>query len=174
MAHDVYATLGPQWPLTVFASIEESEQRHMDTVLLLLQAAGVADPRGPGVGERARVPWSVVRRTPSPRNDVAGPPGGRSEGVPPGSTPAEAMKTMKTTSTTAARAILVLLIAVLGAEAGASAPEATVHGAISTRISLVRRNQGMNGGSYRAQTGSPTARRPSFSMAARSSASFSR
>ncbi len=32
---------------------------------------------------------------------------------------------MKTTSTTAARAILVLLIAVLGAEAGASAPEAT-------------------------------------------------
>ncbi len=52
MAHDVYATLGPQWPLTVFASIEESEQRHMDTVLLLLQAAGVADPAADrGIGE---------------------------------------------------------------------------------------------------------------------------
>ena len=52
LAHDVYVVLGQQWPLPIFANIQESEQRHMDTVLSLLQAAGVADPAaGKGIGE---------------------------------------------------------------------------------------------------------------------------
>ena len=52
MARDVYVTLGQLWPLAIFANIQESEQRHMDAVLQLLQAAGVADPAaGKGVGE---------------------------------------------------------------------------------------------------------------------------
>ena len=52
MAHDVYVALGEKWSLPVFANIQESEQRHMDTVLSLLQAAGVADPAaGKGIGE---------------------------------------------------------------------------------------------------------------------------
>ena len=52
MARDVYVTLGQQWTLAIFANIQESEQRHMDAVLQLLQAAGVADPAaGKGVGE---------------------------------------------------------------------------------------------------------------------------
>lgn len=52
MAHDVYVTLGQRWTLPVFANIQESEQRHMDAVLLLLESAKVADPaEGKGVGE---------------------------------------------------------------------------------------------------------------------------
>ena len=52
LARDVYVTLGQQWALPVFANIQESEQRHMDAVLALLQAAAVADPAaGKGVGE---------------------------------------------------------------------------------------------------------------------------
>ena len=52
MARDVYVTLGQQWALQIFANIQQSEQRHMDAVLLLLQAAGVADPaEGKAVGE---------------------------------------------------------------------------------------------------------------------------
>ena len=52
MAHDVYVTLGQQWALQIFANIQVSEQRHMDAVLLLLEAASVADPaEGKGLGE---------------------------------------------------------------------------------------------------------------------------
>lgn len=52
LARDVYVVLGEQWGLTIFANIQESEQRHMDAVLLLLQAAGLPDPAaGNGTGE---------------------------------------------------------------------------------------------------------------------------
>jgi hypothetical protein len=52
LARDVYAVLGQKWALQIFANIQVSEQRHMDAVLLLLQAADVADPAaGEGAGE---------------------------------------------------------------------------------------------------------------------------
>ena len=52
LARDVYLTLGARWSLKVFAQISESEQRHMDSVLSLLEQAGLPDPaEGKGIGE---------------------------------------------------------------------------------------------------------------------------
>lgn len=56
MARDVYVTLGQRWKLAIFANIQTSEQRHMDSVLSLLESAGIADPAaGNGVGEFTNV-----------------------------------------------------------------------------------------------------------------------
>lgn len=64
MAHDVYVTLGQQWALPIFANIQRSEQRHMDAVLQLLQAASVADPaEGRGVGEFTNTELAALHAT---------------------------------------------------------------------------------------------------------------
>lgn len=56
MARDVYITLGQRWNLGIFDNIQESEQRHMDAVLSLLESAGIADPAaGNDVGEFTNV-----------------------------------------------------------------------------------------------------------------------
>jgi len=56
MARDVYVTLGQRWKLAILANIQTSEQRHMDSVLSLLESAGIADPAaGNGVGEFTNV-----------------------------------------------------------------------------------------------------------------------
>jgi hypothetical protein len=44
LARDVYQVLYQTWSATVFGSIAESEQRHMDAVLNLLNYFGVPDP----------------------------------------------------------------------------------------------------------------------------------
>ena len=44
LARDVYQFLYEQWGLTVFQSISQSEQNHMDSVLELLVAYGIDDP----------------------------------------------------------------------------------------------------------------------------------
>ena len=44
LARDVYAVLGRLWELPVFTTIAESEQRHMDAVLGLLNFYGLSDP----------------------------------------------------------------------------------------------------------------------------------
>lgn len=44
LARDVYITLGAQWSAQIFANISESEQQHMDAVLLLLTRYGLPDP----------------------------------------------------------------------------------------------------------------------------------
>jgi hypothetical protein len=52
LARDVYDTLGERWNIPVFVNIAESEQTHMDALLRLLVAYGIADPVGsdiPGV-----------------------------------------------------------------------------------------------------------------------------
>ena len=52
LARDVYLQLGQAYGRQVFDNIAESEQRHMDSVLGLLERYGVADPvAGLGVGE---------------------------------------------------------------------------------------------------------------------------
>jgi hypothetical protein len=54
VARDVYRTLGERWGLSVFGNIGASEQRHIDAVAGLLDAAGVASPiRGAAVGSFA-------------------------------------------------------------------------------------------------------------------------
>jgi hypothetical protein len=52
LARDVYQVLGQSSQLPIFANIAESEQRHMDAVLAMLNMLGIADPVGenpPGV-----------------------------------------------------------------------------------------------------------------------------
>ena len=44
LARDVYITLGEQWGLPIFASIAESEQRHMDAFGRLIDKYGLEDP----------------------------------------------------------------------------------------------------------------------------------
>ena len=44
LARDVYITLADKWQLPIFSNIARAEQRHMDTVLLLLDTYNVADP----------------------------------------------------------------------------------------------------------------------------------
>jgi hypothetical protein len=52
LARDVYLTLYEQWGIPVFQNIAGSEQAHMDSVLMLLEQYGQADPAaGLGVGE---------------------------------------------------------------------------------------------------------------------------
>jgi hypothetical protein len=52
LARDVYLALYDQWGLPVFQNIAGSEQTHMDSVLMLLDQYGIADPAaGNGLGE---------------------------------------------------------------------------------------------------------------------------
>ena len=52
LARDVYQFLYKQWGLTVFQSISQSEQNHMDSILELLVAYGINDPaENTAVGE---------------------------------------------------------------------------------------------------------------------------
>jgi len=44
LARDVYLTLYEMWGLQVFANIAESEQRHMDAMLRIIEAYGLEDP----------------------------------------------------------------------------------------------------------------------------------
>jgi hypothetical protein len=54
LARDVYLTLSEAWQTPVFTNIAQSEQTHMDAILVLLQRYGLADPvAGMGVGEFA-------------------------------------------------------------------------------------------------------------------------
>lgn len=46
MARDVYLTLGETWNLQVFQNIAQSEQKHMDSILALIEAYELADPVG--------------------------------------------------------------------------------------------------------------------------------
>ena len=46
LARDVYLTLGEMWDLPVFTQISQSEQHHMDSVLVLLDRYGLEDPVG--------------------------------------------------------------------------------------------------------------------------------
>jgi hypothetical protein len=51
LARDVYLTLDEAWNLQVFTNIAQSEQKHMDAVLTLLDRYGIDDPAaGNGVG----------------------------------------------------------------------------------------------------------------------------
>jgi len=52
LARDVYARLGELWGVPVFSNISNSEQTHMDAVLVLIDRYGLSDPVGediPGV-----------------------------------------------------------------------------------------------------------------------------
>ncbi len=52
LAHDVYIALYEKWGLPVFSNIAESEQRHTDMVLALIQKYGLEDPAaGKAAGE---------------------------------------------------------------------------------------------------------------------------
>ena len=52
LARDVYLALYEQWGLPVFQNVASSEQNHMDSVLMLLDQYGIADPAaGNGPGE---------------------------------------------------------------------------------------------------------------------------
>lgn len=52
LARDVYQTLYETWGIESFASIAQSEQTHMETVLALLERYGISDPAADkGVGE---------------------------------------------------------------------------------------------------------------------------
>ncbi|MDZ4169232.1 MAG: DUF2202 domain-containing protein [Coriobacteriia bacterium] len=52
LAHDVYTALYEKWGARVFTNIAASEQRHTDTIALLLERYGVDDPsEGKGIGE---------------------------------------------------------------------------------------------------------------------------
>jgi hypothetical protein len=44
LAHDVYVTLYAEWGNAVFDNISQSEQKHMDAVLALINKYGLADP----------------------------------------------------------------------------------------------------------------------------------
>ena len=44
LARDSYLVLGEEWGLMIFANISKSEQRHMDTLGLLIEKYGVTDP----------------------------------------------------------------------------------------------------------------------------------
>jgi hypothetical protein len=44
LARDVYLGLAERWQLPIFANIAQSEQKHMDLVLLVLDVYGIADP----------------------------------------------------------------------------------------------------------------------------------
>jgi len=50
LARDVYLTLYEMWGLQVFANIAESEQRHMDAVLKLIETYGLEDPAQDEIG----------------------------------------------------------------------------------------------------------------------------
>jgi len=50
LARDVYLTLYEMWGLQVFANIAESEQRHMDAMLKLIETYGLEDPAQDEVG----------------------------------------------------------------------------------------------------------------------------
>lgn len=52
LARDVYLALSDQWGLRVFDNIAQAEQTHMDTILLLLDKYGVADPAADDVRGR--------------------------------------------------------------------------------------------------------------------------
>ncbi len=52
LARDVYLTLGEKWGLSIFTNISKSEQKHMDSMLTLVERYGITDPVGDnGVGE---------------------------------------------------------------------------------------------------------------------------
>lgn len=52
LARDVYTTLGEQYDLRIFDNISGAEQTHMDSVLVLLERYGIADPAaGKAVGD---------------------------------------------------------------------------------------------------------------------------
>ena len=51
VARDVYITLGGIWNEQVFANIAQSEQRHMDSMLEMINLYGLEDPASPVVGE---------------------------------------------------------------------------------------------------------------------------
>ena len=46
LARDVYLGMADEWGLSIFENIAESEQRHMDAVLELLDDRGIGDPVG--------------------------------------------------------------------------------------------------------------------------------
>ena len=50
LARDVYLTLYVQWGNDVFNNIAESEQRHMDTMLELIEKYNLTDPALEGIG----------------------------------------------------------------------------------------------------------------------------
>ncbi len=52
LAHDVYLTMYEKWGTSIFSNILASEQRHMDTMLKMLNKYGMQDPAaGKGIGE---------------------------------------------------------------------------------------------------------------------------
>lgn len=50
LARDVYAAMYAKWGVLIFNNITESEQRHMDAVLLLINKYGLTDPASPQLG----------------------------------------------------------------------------------------------------------------------------
>lgn len=50
LAHDVYTTLYEAWGSQVFGNILESEAKHQELVMILLDDYGVADPRAAELG----------------------------------------------------------------------------------------------------------------------------
>lgn len=50
LARDIYSDLHETWGTPVFANITESEQRHMNAVLMLLVKYGIPDPASPQIG----------------------------------------------------------------------------------------------------------------------------
>ena len=54
LAHDVYLVMYERWGAVIFSSILASEQRHMETMLKMLNKYGLSDPAaGRGIGEFA-------------------------------------------------------------------------------------------------------------------------
>ena len=52
LARDVYLTLGEIWGMNIFYNIAQSEQKHMDSMLTLVEGFGLEDPvMDKGVGE---------------------------------------------------------------------------------------------------------------------------
>jgi len=50
LARDVYLTLYDMWGLQIFANIAESEQRHMDAMLRIIETYGLEDPAQDEIG----------------------------------------------------------------------------------------------------------------------------
>ena len=50
LAHDVYVTLGDLWSSPVFSNIARSETTHQESLLPLLEALEIADPRSTTIG----------------------------------------------------------------------------------------------------------------------------
>ncbi|VGO22609.1 DUF2202 domain-containing protein [Pontiella sulfatireligans] len=53
LARDVYIILYAEWGNQVFDNISQSEQKHTDTVLGLIEKYGLSDPALPGIGDFA-------------------------------------------------------------------------------------------------------------------------